>query len=117
MGHNQNQNPQLFVKLSLMWAGSKGVDMEAGADDEVILSKTTEHHEIVHDWLTPQLGKSSVLFLVYSQLERAAPVLWTVLQEWQTRIVKGSCNPLFGDKFSCILHKKLDDIKLKMEVL
>lgn len=49
---------------------------------------------------------------------RTAPVLWTVLQEWRTRIVKGSCNPLFGDQFSCILQedKELRHIKLRMEV-
>ncbi|XP_070828618.1 synaptotagmin-2 isoform X2 [Chaetodon trifascialis] len=46
------------------------------------------------------------------------PVVWTVLQEWQTRIVKGSCNPLFGDQFSCILQepKELHHINLRMEV-
>lgn len=46
------------------------------------------------------------------------PVVWTVLQEWQTRIVKGSCNPLFGDQFSCILQepKELHHINLRMQV-
>ncbi|XP_037622549.1 synaptotagmin-2 [Sebastes umbrosus] len=50
--------------------------------------------------------------------ERTAPVLWTVLQEWRTRIVKGSCNPLFGDQFSCALQKdkELHHINLRMEV-
>ncbi|KAM9352092.1 synaptotagmin-2 [Symphorus nematophorus] len=50
--------------------------------------------------------------------EGTAPVLWTVLQEWRTRIVKGSCNPLFGDQFTYILqeHKELQHINLKMEV-
>ncbi|XP_031731566.1 synaptotagmin-5 isoform X2 [Anarrhichthys ocellatus] len=50
--------------------------------------------------------------------EGSAPVLWTVLQEWRTRIVKGSCNPLFGDQFSCIMQedKKLNHINLRMEV-
>ncbi|XP_061533636.1 synaptotagmin-2 [Phycodurus eques] len=44
--------------------------------------------------------------------------LSTVLQEWRTRIVKGTCNPLFGDQFSCILHdeKELEHIDLRMEV-
>lgn len=47
-----------------------------------------------------------------------SPVLWTVLQEWRTRIVKGSCNPLFGDQFSCVLQEeKLHHINLRMEVL
>lgn len=48
----------------------------------------------------------------------AAPVLWTVLQEWRTRIVKGSCNPLFGDQFSCVMEedKELHHINLRMEV-
>ncbi|XP_076590022.1 synaptotagmin-2 isoform X2 [Chaetodon auriga] len=46
------------------------------------------------------------------------PVMWTVLQEWRTRIVKGSCNPLFGDQFSCILQEpeELHHINLRMEV-
>lgn len=47
------------------------------------------------------------------------PVLWTVLQEWRTRVVKGSCNPLFGDQFSCILQEdedRLRHINLRMEV-
>ncbi|XP_068459589.1 synaptotagmin-2 [Clinocottus analis] len=50
--------------------------------------------------------------------EGTAPVLWTVLQEWRTRIVKGSCNPLFGDQFSCIMQegKGLHHINLRMEV-
>ncbi|XP_054632902.1 synaptotagmin-1 [Dunckerocampus dactyliophorus] len=44
--------------------------------------------------------------------------LCTVLQDFQTRIVKGTCNPLFGDQFSCILHdeKELNHIHLRMEV-
>ncbi|XP_053176016.1 synaptotagmin-2 [Scomber japonicus] len=51
--------------------------------------------------------------------EGTSPVLWTVLQEWQTRIVKGSCNPLFGDQFSCVLSEgaqELQHICLRMEV-
>ncbi|XP_039890967.1 synaptotagmin-2 isoform X1 [Simochromis diagramma] len=49
--------------------------------------------------------------------EGLSPVLWTVLQEWRTRIVKGSCNPLFGDQFSCVLQEeKLHHINLRMEV-
>uniref|UniRef100_A0A096MA65 C2 domain-containing protein n=1 Tax=Poecilia formosa TaxID=48698 RepID=A0A096MA65_POEFO len=46
-------------------------------------------------------------------------VLWTVLQEWRTRVVKGSCNPLYGDQFSCILQDNKDminHITLRMEV-
>nr|XP_057932490.1 synaptotagmin-5 [Doryrhamphus excisus] len=44
--------------------------------------------------------------------------LCTVLQDFQTRIVKGTCNPLFGDQFSCILRdeKELNHIHLRMEV-
>ncbi|XP_019732413.1 synaptotagmin-5-like, partial [Hippocampus comes] len=44
--------------------------------------------------------------------------LRTVLQDWRTRIVKGTCNPLFGDQFTCLLHdeKELDHIDLRMEV-
>ncbi|XP_028304991.1 synaptotagmin-2 [Gouania willdenowi] len=45
-------------------------------------------------------------------------MLWTVLHEWQTRTVKGSCNPLFGEQFSCILMEKdkLHHLNLRMEV-
>ncbi|XP_077451770.1 synaptotagmin-1 isoform X2 [Stigmatopora argus] len=44
--------------------------------------------------------------------------LRTVLQDWRTRIVKGTCNPLFGDQFSHILgdEQDLDHIDLRMEV-
>ncbi|XP_077566611.1 synaptotagmin-12 [Stigmatopora nigra] len=44
--------------------------------------------------------------------------LRTVLQDWRTRIVKGTSNPLFGDQFSYILgdEQRLDDIDLRMEV-
>ncbi|XP_038146874.1 synaptotagmin-2 isoform X3 [Cyprinodon tularosa] len=51
--------------------------------------------------------------------QATAPVLWTVLQEWRTRVVKGSCNPLYGDQFSCILPEKRDTLRhitLRMEV-
>ncbi|XP_040893348.1 synaptotagmin-2 [Toxotes jaculatrix] len=51
--------------------------------------------------------------------EGMPPALWTVLHEWRTRIVKGSCNPLFGDQFSCILQQDKDSlhrINLRMEV-
>ncbi|XP_075898785.1 synaptotagmin-2 isoform X2 [Nelusetta ayraudi] len=46
------------------------------------------------------------------------PVLWAVLHQWQTHIVKGSRNLLFGDQFSCILqeNEELHHISLKMEV-
>lgn len=46
------------------------------------------------------------------------PVLWAVLHQWQTHIVKGSHNLLFGDQFSCILQENEDlhHISLKMEV-
>ncbi|XP_035521117.1 synaptotagmin-2 [Morone saxatilis] len=82
--HSQQHSLQPFVKLSLMWEGSEGVEVDGYTDDE---------------------GKGT------------APVQWTVLQEWWT-IVKGSCNPLFGDQFTCNLqeHKDLHRIKLRMEV-
>ncbi|XP_037539062.1 uncharacterized protein syt19 [Nematolebias whitei] len=47
----------------------------------------------------------------------APPVLWTVLHEWRTRIVKGSCRPVFGDQFSCSLQEDLlHCLHLRMEV-
>ncbi|XP_019961567.2 synaptotagmin-2 isoform X1 [Paralichthys olivaceus] len=51
--------------------------------------------------------------------EGTSPALWTVLQEWQTRIVKDSCNPLYGDQFSCVLQQDKDalhHVNLRMEV-
>ncbi|RVE72080.1 hypothetical protein OJAV_G00058290 [Oryzias javanicus] len=45
--------------------------------------------------------------------------LWAVLQEWDTRIVKGSNKPLFRDEFSFALQESknmLHNLKLKMEV-
>ncbi|CAL8355275.1 unnamed protein product [Lota lota] len=44
--------------------------------------------------------------------------LCSVLQEWQTRIVRDSCSPLFGEQFSCGPLRQLDlpRIKLRMEV-
>ncbi|XP_069580920.1 synaptotagmin-5 [Brachyistius frenatus] len=84
--HSQTRSLQPFVKLRLMWARSKGVEV-AGSEDE--------------------------------EGDGAPLVLWTVLQEWRTRIVKGSCNPLFGDQFSWILQEdedKLHHAKLRMEV-
>ncbi|XP_026220314.1 synaptotagmin-1 [Anabas testudineus] len=52
------------------------------------------------------------------QGEGTPPALWTVLHEWQTRIVKGSCNPLFGDQFSCVVQddRELQHLRLRMEV-
>ncbi|XP_045894418.1 synaptotagmin-2-like isoform X1 [Micropterus dolomieu] len=84
--HLQTRSLQLFVKLSLMWAGSEGVEVEGCMEEE--------------------------------EVEGTAPVLWTVLQEWRTRIVKGSCNPLYGDQFSCVLqeHTELHHLTLRMEV-
>ncbi|KAM9815569.1 synaptotagmin-2 [Syngnathus typhle] len=53
------------------------------------------------------------------EVDEGTPLaLRTVLQDWRTRIVKGTCNPLFGDQFTCILHdeKELDRMDLRMEV-
>ncbi|CAG5958448.1 synaptotagmin-1 isoform 1-T2 [Menidia menidia] len=66
-------------------------------------------------------GGSEGVELEYSKEEGdvTPPVLWTVMQEWRTRIIKGSCNPLFGDQFSCILQEDKDtlrNINLRMEV-
>ncbi|XP_074534376.1 synaptotagmin-5 [Halichoeres trimaculatus] len=81
--HSQKLHP--FVKISLMWASSHGVELKSCISEED---------------------------------RRIEPVMWTVLQDWRTRIVKGSCNPLYGDQFSCFLQedKKLHHINLRMEV-
>lgn len=59
------------------------------------------------------------LFVFFWQDGEIEPILWAVLHQWQTRIVKGSHNLLFGDQFSCILqeNKELHQISLKMEVV
>lgn len=36
--HSQKHSLQPFVKLSLMWAGSEGVELGGSTDEEVILS-------------------------------------------------------------------------------
>lgn len=38
LNHGQKHNLQPFVKLSLMWAGSKRVEVDGCTDEEVILS-------------------------------------------------------------------------------
>ncbi|XP_011474650.1 synaptotagmin-2-like [Oryzias latipes] len=51
--------------------------------------------------------------------EESPSTLWAVLQEWDTRIVKGSDKALFGDEFSFILQETkniLHHLKLRMEV-
>ncbi|XP_056138264.1 synaptotagmin-2 isoform X2 [Lampris incognitus] len=49
--------------------------------------------------------------------EGSSLTLWSVLQEWRTRIVKDSSNPLFGDQFSyCLLQEELSRTTLRMEV-
>lgn len=55
---------------------------------------------------------------VNEEVEGKACAMSTVLQEWHTRIVKNSCNPLFGDQFSCSLRQEADlqHITLRMEV-
>lgn len=74
-----------FVKISLMWASSHGLELKSCINEE---DRGIE------------------------------PVMWTMLQDWRTRIVKGSCNPIYGDQFSCFLQedKKLHHINLRMEV-
>nr|XP_043872340.1 synaptotagmin-2-like [Solea senegalensis] len=84
--HCQTGGIQPFVKVRVMWAGSRRVKVADCKDEEG---------------------------------EGASPALWTVLQEWQTRIVKGICSPLFGEKFSCVLEQEKDmlqSINLRMEV-
>lgn len=125
---SQKHSLQPFVKLSLMWAGSEGVELGGSTDEEVILSLlvTTSQRvtESAASYLWKLIHSFSLLFSCFlllrpSQGEGSAPVLWAVLQEWRTRVVKGSCNPLFGDQFSCVLHehRDFDRISLRMEVL
>lgn len=49
--------------------------------------------------------------------EDAAQQLNCVLQDWQTRPVKDSCNPTFGDEFSCTLtEEEVPKITVRLEV-
>ncbi|XP_047010937.1 synaptotagmin-2 [Ictalurus punctatus] len=43
--------------------------------------------------------------------------LTCVLQEWQTRPVKDSCNPTFGDQFSCtVTEEEMPRVTVRLEV-
>ncbi|KAJ0029586.1 hypothetical protein NQD34_004583, partial [Periophthalmus magnuspinnatus] len=50
--------------------------------------------------------------------QQKACVMWTVIQEWRSRIVRSSSCPVFGDQFSSVLQKDIrpHHITLKMEV-
>lgn len=44
--------------------------------------------------------------------------LQCVLHEWQTRVVKKSCSPVFGDQFSCDLDEdEVSRVTVRFEVL
>ncbi|XP_008309281.1 synaptotagmin-2 [Cynoglossus semilaevis] len=51
--------------------------------------------------------------------EEKGKILWTVLQEWKTQIIRSGSNPLLGDQFSCALQQQEDMLhhtNLRMEV-
>ncbi|XP_028815205.1 synaptotagmin-2 [Denticeps clupeoides] len=49
--------------------------------------------------------------------ERSGVPLQCVIHEWQTRVVKDSSSPLFGDQFSCILEEKeVPYVTVRLEV-
>lgn len=57
------------------------------------------------------------LRLLWATREEDEQRLSCVLQEWQTRLVKDSCNPMFGDQFSCTLGEEdVPWVTLRMEV-
>uniref|UniRef100_W5LN42 C2 domain-containing protein n=1 Tax=Astyanax mexicanus TaxID=7994 RepID=W5LN42_ASTMX len=57
------------------------------------------------------------LRLLWASKEDDEQRLSCVLQEWQTRLVKDSCNPMFGDQFSCILPEEdVSRVTVRMEV-
>lgn len=127
---SQTCSLQPFVKLRLMWAGSVGVEVDDCTDKEVGLllsphAVCQSTNGIIKCIIGQRNYSRQCVFVCDGvvdycpQGEGTAPILWTVLQEWRTRIVKGSCNPLFGDQFSCIMQedKELHHINLKMEVL
>ncbi|KAM4618500.1 synaptotagmin-2 [Polymixia lowei] len=82
-------------------------------------SQTNSLHPFVRlrlMWTEPEVEE--VERFVNDEGEGTARALWTVLYEWRTRIVKDTCNPLFGDQFSWSLQQKEDlhRITLRMEV-
>lgn len=109
-----------------MWAGSEAVELEGCTREEVILFLLPHNssRQGIYTTLNWEIYCFSFFYYTYlivwsSQDEGTATVLWMMLQEWRTHIVKGSCNPLFGDQFSCILQepKELQNMSLRMEVL
>ncbi|XP_036441274.1 synaptotagmin-2 [Colossoma macropomum] len=57
------------------------------------------------------------LRLLWAAREGDEQRLSCVLQEWQTRLVKDSCNPVFGDQFSCTLAEEdVSRVTVRMEV-
>ncbi|KAI4875798.1 hypothetical protein NFI96_017135, partial [Prochilodus magdalenae] len=57
------------------------------------------------------------LRLLWAAREEDEQRLSCVLQEWQTRLVKDSCNPMFGDQFSCSLAEEdVPRVTVRMEV-
>ncbi|XP_066541879.1 synaptotagmin-2 [Hoplias malabaricus] len=57
------------------------------------------------------------LRLLWASREEDEQRLNCVLQEWQTRLVKDSCNPMFGDQFCCTLAEEdVPRVTVRMEV-
>ncbi|KAL6479123.1 hypothetical protein MHYP_G00125560 [Metynnis hypsauchen] len=57
------------------------------------------------------------LRLLWAAREGDEQRLSCVLQEWQTRLVKDSCNPVFADQFSCTLAEEdVPRVTVRMEV-
>ncbi|XP_072551685.1 synaptotagmin-2 [Salminus brasiliensis] len=57
------------------------------------------------------------LRLMWTSKEDDEQRLSCVLQEWQTRLVKDSCNPMFGDQFFCTLPEEdVPRVTVRLEV-
>ncbi|XP_026859726.2 synaptotagmin-A [Electrophorus electricus] len=68
-----------------------------------------------------ELSRSTCLFvrvrLLWASAECEEPHLMCVLQEWQTRLVKDSCNPTFRDQFSCKLaEEEVPRVMVRFEI-
>lgn len=89
-----------FVRVRLLWAR----EVEEEEED---IEEEEEEEEIMDQRKRTGKEKSS---------ESLQPQQ-CVLHEWQTRMVKNSCSPAFGDQFSCgLAEQEVARITVKLEV-
>ncbi|KAL2094096.1 hypothetical protein ACEWY4_011408 [Coilia grayii] len=90
-----------FVRVRLLWAR----DTEGGDAEE---EEEEEEEEDEGERMRAKRKKRSA---------RSGQRLQCVLKEWQSRLVKGSSSPAFGDQFSrTLLEEELPHVTVKLEV-